>query len=308
MFPSTISASSMQKLLTPVLFIFSALLTVIITVLFSIPIALAGIIKLLIPVPVIWRLISGFADCMMCCWCHCLAMLLRINPWLQWDIEGPPGLEKKNWYLLISNHESWSDVVLLCVLLRNHIPMNKYFLKQQLAWVPFVGLACWALDMPFMKRYSRIYLLKHPEKRGQDIETMRRSCEKFRLRPTTIVNFVEGSRFTETKKIKTHSPFRNLLAPKAASIAFTLNALGDQFDKILNVTLLYPDNHKHPFMDMLCGRLQRIIVRIECLPIDETLRGDYFNDKEFKRQFQLWLNTLWQEKDRLLDKLKHQYR
>ncbi|BFO12709.1 hypothetical protein GGER_52190 [Serratia rubidaea] len=133
-------------------------------------------------------------------------MLLRINPQLSWDIEGLEGLSRKNWYLLISNHESWSDIVVLCVLFRNHAPMNKYFLKQQLAWVPFVGLACWALDMPFMKRYSRAYLLKHPEKRGQDIETTRRSCEKFRLRPTTIVNFVEGSRFTEAKKLKPIRP------------------------------------------------------------------------------------------------------
>ena len=76
---------------------------------------------------------------------------------------------------------------------------------------------------------------------------------------------------------------------------------------MLNVTLLYPENNQRPFLDMLCGRLTRIVVRIETLPIDETLHGDYFNDKLFKRRFQLWLNTLWQEKDRLLDKLKRQY-
>ncbi|AHG20220.1 acyltransferase [Chania multitudinisentens RB-25] len=297
----------MPKMLAPIILIFSSLLAIAVTALCSLPIALAGIIKLLIPIPTLWRHISTFADGVMWCWCQSLALLLKINPRIQWDIEGLEGLEKKHWYLLISNHTSWSDIVVLCVLFRNHIPMNKYFLKQQLAWIPFVGLACWALDMPFMKRYSRSYLLKHPEKRGQDIETTRRSCEKFRQRPTTIVNFVEGSRFTEAKKIKTHSPYRNLLVPKAAGIAFTLSALGSQFDKILNVTLLYPDNHTHPFIDMLCGRLQRIVVKIECLPIDRNLHGDYFNDKLFKRKFQLWLNTLWQEKDRLLDKIKHKY-
>ncbi|EFE97212.1 acyltransferase [Serratia odorifera] len=297
----------MPKVLAPVVFIISTLLTILLTVLCSIPIAAAGIVKLLVPIPVIWRRISAFADAMMWCWCQGLAVLLRLNRQLEWDIEGLAGLERKNWYLLISNHESWSDIVVLCVLFRNRIPMNKYFLKQQLAWVPFVGLACWALDMPFMKRYSRAYLLKHPEKRGKDIETTRRSCEKFRQRPTTIVNFVEGSRFTESKKIKTHSPYRNLLAPKAAGIAFTLSALGNQFDRVLNVTLHYPDNNQRPFLDMLCGRLKRVVVRIDMLPIDETLHGDYFNDKHFKRQFQLWLNALWQEKDRLLDKIKRQY-
>ncbi|AFG42795.1 putative acyltransferase yihG [Escherichia coli P12b] len=92
---------------------------------------------------------------MMYCWCEGLAVLLHLNPHLQWEVHGLEGLSKKNWYLLICNHRSWADIVVLCVLFRKHIPMNKYFLKQQLAWVPFLGLACWSLDMPFMKRYSR---------------------------------------------------------------------------------------------------------------------------------------------------------
>jgi hypothetical protein len=35
----------------------------------------------------------------------------------------------------------------------------------------------------------------------------------------------------------------------------------------------------------------------------QGLHGDYFNDKLFKRKLQIWLNTLWQEKDGLLDRL-----
>ena len=189
------------------------------------------------------------------------------------------------------------------MLFRKHIPMNKYFLKQQLAWVPFLGLACWALDMPFMKRYSRAYLLRHPERRGKDVETTRRSCEKFRLHPTTIVNFVEGSRFTQEKHLQTHSTFQNLLPPKAAGIAMALNVLGKQFDKLLNVTLCYPDNNRQPFFDMLSGKLTRIVVHVDLQPISDELHGDYINDKSFKRHFQQWLNSLWQEKDRLLTSL-----
>ena len=237
---------------------------------------------------------------MMYCWCEGLALLLHLNPWLKWDVQGLEGLNKKNWYLLISNHHSWADIVVLCVLFRKHIPMNKYFLKQQLAWVPFIGLACWALDMPFMRRYSRSYLIRHPERRGKDVETTRRSCEKFRAHPTTIVNFVEGSRFTEEKKRETRSPYHNLLPPKAAGIAMALNVLGSQFDKLLNVTLCYPDNHTRPFYDMLSGRLTRIVVRINLVPIGEELHGDYVNDKNFKSGFQRWLNGLWEEKDRQL--------
>lgn len=127
----------------------SIVLTILVTIVCSVPIIVAGMVKLLLPVPGIWRKVSIFCNFMMYCWCAGLAALLRLNPHLQWDVEGLEGLSKKNWYLLICNHRSWADIVVLCVLFRKHIPMNKYFLKQQLAWVPFIGLACWALDMPF---------------------------------------------------------------------------------------------------------------------------------------------------------------
>ncbi|WP_412048020.1 acyltransferase [Klebsiella variicola] len=290
----------MSRLLAAITLPLSIALTILVTIICSVPIIVAGLIKLLAPIPAVWRSISVFCNFMMYCWCEGLALLLHLNPWLKWDVEGLEGLNKKNWYLLISNHHSWADIVVLCVLFRKHIPMNKYFLKQQLAWVPFIGLACWALDMPFMRRYSRSYLIRHPERRGKDVETTRRSCEKFRAHPTTIVNFVEGSRFTEAKKHETRSPYDNLLPPKAAGIAMALNVLGSQFDKLLNVTLCYPENNTKPFYDMLSGRLTRIVVRINLVPIGEELHGDYVNDKNFKRGFQRWLNGLWEEKDRQL--------
>lgn len=294
----------MPGLLSAVTLLLSIPLTIVVTVLCSVPIILAGVVKLLLPVPFVWRKVSLFCNFMMYCWCEGLALLLHLNPRLKWDVKGLEGLSKKNWYLLVCNHHSWADIVVLCVLFRKHIPMNKYFLKQQLAWVPFIGLACWALDMPFMKRYSRAYLLRHPERRGQDVETTRRSCEKFRAHPTTIVNFVEGSRFTEDKHLQTRSSYKHLLPPKAAGIAMALNVLGSQFDKLLNVTLCYPENDSTPFFDMLSGKLTRIVVCMDMQPIQEELHGDYVNDKGFKRRFQLWLNTLWSEKDALIEEIK----
>ncbi|MEB7863697.1 acyltransferase [Raoultella ornithinolytica] len=287
----------MSRLLAAITLPLSIALTILVTIICSVPIIIAGLIKLLVPIPAVWHAISRFCNFMMYCWCEGLALLLYLNPRLTWDVQGLEGLSKKNWYLLISNHHSWADIVVLCVLFRKHIPMNKYFLKQQLAWVPFIGLACWALDMPFMRRYSRGYLIRHPERRGKDVETTRRSCEKFRSHPTTIVNFVEGSRFTEDKQRQTRSPYRNLLPPKAAGIAMALNVLGAQFDKLLNVTLCYPENNQRPFYDMLSGRLTRIVVRVNLIPVAEDLHGDYVNDKNFKRRFQRWLNELWEEKD-----------
>ena len=87
-----------------------------------------------------------------------------------------------------------------------------------------------------------------------------------------------------------------------------LNVLGKQFDKLLNVTLCYPENDKTPFQDMLSGKLTRIVVRINLVPAAEELHGDYVSDKNFKRRFQLWLNTLWSEKDALINTIKAEYK
>ncbi|HAG2139934.1 TPA: acyltransferase [Salmonella enterica] len=261
----------MTRILAAITLPLSIVLTILVTIVCSVPIIVAGMVKLLLPVPGIWRKVSIFCNFMMYCWCAGLAALLRLNPHLQWDVEGLEGLSKKNWYLLICNHRSWADIVVLCVLFRKHIPMNKYFLKQQ-------------------------------------VETTRRSCEKFRRYPTTIVNFVEGSRFTHEKRQQTHSPYQHLLPPKAAGIAMAINVLGSQFDKLLNITLCYPNNDRHPFYDMLSGRLTHIVVRVQLEPINEELHGDYVNDKTFKRRFQRWLNTLWDKKDIQIEEIKTSYK
>ena len=68
--------------------------------------------------------------------------------------------------------------------------------------------------------------------------------------------------------------------------------LEEKFDKLLNVTLCYPENTGSPFYDMLTGKMTRIVVRVSLVAIEEGLRGDYINDKGFKRRFQTWLNAL----------------
>ena len=206
---------------------------------------------------------------------------------------------------MISNHLSWTDIVVLCSVFKDRIPMPKFFLKQQLLYVPFVGMACWALDMPFMRRYSREYLIRYPEKRGQDLATTRRSCEKFRHLPTTVVNYVEGTRYTPEKQKKSSAPYQHLLSPKSGGIAYTLAAMGEQFDHIIDVTLAYPDNVDTPFKDMLMGKMKRIEVRIRLIPMTDEVKGDYFNDKPYKRQFQQWLGDIWRDKDEVLKNIYH---
>jgi len=223
---------------------------------------------------------------------------------IEWQISGDEELSKDAWYLLISNHISWLDIFIIANFTRTRIPEAKFFLKESLKKVPFIGMACWALDMPFMKRYSRSFIEKNPHLRGKDIETTKKSCEKFKNKPTSIINFIEGTRFTPKKT--GNESFAHLLPPKAGGIAFTLAAMGEQFDKMLNITLCYPDNPGHVMHDLLSGKVKRVVLHVEQLDITDDLIGDYFNDEKFKVNFQTWLNNLWLEKDQLLAKFKGQ--
>lgn len=282
------------------LLVINVLLVLLNTAVNSLIICLIAIIKLFLPTAKMKIWATRAADKSMWLWATVNTGILALSNRVEWDIEGLDELKKDGWYLMISNHLSWTDIVVLCSVFKDRIPMPKFFLKQQLLYVPFVGMACWALDMPFMRRYTREYLLRHPEKRGQDLETTRRSCGKFKYNPTTVVNYVEGTRFTPEKCRQTRSPYQHLLQPKTGGIAYTLAAMGEQFENIIDVTLAYPDNLEKPFRDMLMGRMKRIVVKVKILPMNEQVTGDYFNDKQYKRQFNQWLNTVWEEKDATL--------
>lgn len=266
-------------------------------------ITLLGIVKLLLPIKMVSKLLNPFMHFMMFAFGVISVRLIRLFNRAEWDYRINGKLDKDSWYLMMPNHLSYLDIVLLIDFAAFRIPAPKFFLKKELIWMPFVGLGAWALDMPFMQRYSRGFVEKNPHLKGKDIETTRKSCQKFQSTPTTVINFVEGSRFTPQKHQTKQSPFNHLLPPKAGGVAFTLAAMGELFTNILNVTLLYPDNQGHPMKDMLSGNLTKVIVQVDIIPVDEQVIGDYFNDETFKSRFQLWLNDVWQQKDKLIAQL-----
>ena len=214
-----------------------------------------------------------------------------------WDVQGIEGLNPNSWYLVNSNHQSWVDILVLQHLLNRRIPLLKFFIKQQLIWVPVMGLAWWALEFPFMRRHSEEYLKEHPEMRSKDQETTRKACEKYALIPTSVMNFLEGTRFTQAKQARQQSPYKHLLKPKAGGMALALDAMGDKFQAILDVTIVYPDGPV-AFSDFLKGKLKRVIVRVRTLPVPQhLLKGDYAQDPAFREAFSQWVQQLWREKD-----------
>jgi 1-acyl-sn-glycerol-3-phosphate acyltransferase len=216
----------------------------------------------------------------------------------RWDIRGNAELRQSTSYLVISNHQSWVDIPALIQAFNRKTPYFKFFLKQQLLWVPLLGLAFWALDYPFMRRYSKAFLARHPELKGQDLEITKRACAKFKDLPVTVVNYLEGTRFTPANHSAQGSPYRHLLKPKAGGVAFVLATLGEELDKVLDVTLVYPHGRIPGFWQLISGQVDKVIVDIQTRELDPALwQGDYQNDAAFRQCVQNWVTRLWEEKD-----------
>jgi 1-acyl-sn-glycerol-3-phosphate acyltransferase len=255
-----------------------------------------ALIKLLIA----WHPVRALCDR----WLNAVATgwIAANNAWIaavgdtRWDVAGLEDLRPDGWYLLASNHQSWVDILVLQRVFSRRIPLLKFFLKKELIWVPVIGLAWWALDFPFMQR-------RGGARSAEDLERARRACEKFRRVPTTVINFLEGTRFTPDKHREQGSPFTHLLKPKVGGIATAMSTLGDRFETLLDVTIAYPDGPP-TFWQLLSGRLQHVIVRVAAVPIPhEFTVGDYSADPEHRQRIQQWINGLWAEKDALLGRL-----
>jgi 1-acyl-sn-glycerol-3-phosphate acyltransferase len=178
----------------------------------------------------------------------------------------------------------------------------RFFLKQELIWFPILGQACWALEFPFMKRYTPEYLQQHPEKRGEDLATTRRACQRYRHVPVAIANFVEGTRFTADKRDDQDSPYRHLLRPRVGGISYVLASLGDQLDAVIDVTIGYP---REPTMwAFVTGKVERISVRARRLDVPaEFLTAAITEPGPARDRFRSWMEQRWQEKDALLETL-----
>lgn len=259
-------------------------------------------VRLLVPVKSVrrscYQLLSGIAE-------NFFAVnnfFIRHIHHIRYDIQGVENLKRDGWYLVLSNHQSWADIFLLEAALLGRIPLMKYFVKDVLFWYPILGFAFWALDFPFMKRYSKKFLEKHPHLKGKDLEATKKACEKLKTLPTSIMNFAEGTRFTPEKKRNQPSPYTHLLRPRGGGVSLVLAALSGKVKSIIDVTIVYPQGAPG-LWPYLCGEVDEVFVRVKEIPVGPELIGDYDADEVFREHFREWINTLWAEKDRTISEL-----
>ena len=234
-------------------------------------------------------------------WSESIRWVMWLTTPTKWHVSGLEHLSKKHSYLLIANHQGFLDTLVLQKVLDGLIPQLRYFMKKQLLWLPLIGQICWLMGYPFIERHTKTYLKKHPKQRYKNLETIRKTCERFRGKPITLINYVEGTRITREKHRQQQSPYKHLLRPKATGIAHVLEAMPEQINTILNVTIVY-SSAKRVSWTFLQGKMKHISVHVEAIKIPKDLRGHYQQDRAFRIHFQAWLNRLWKIKDELIDK------
>lgn len=219
---------------------------------------------------------------------------------MQWDIQLPDGLSHDSRYLVFSNHQSWVDILVLQHCLNRRVPFMRFLLKHQLIWVPVLGVAWWALDMAFLRRYSKQQLLKNPALRGKDLEHAARACEKLKYIPVSMMTFPEGTRFTAAKWKQQNAPFKHLLRPRYGGIGQILYSFDDALASLIDVTIVYPDGTP-TIWHFISGQVRKISVHIQLRPIADNLRGrDFREDRVAKGHLKNWLNTIWEEKEKMI--------
>jgi len=282
--------------------IIAVIILIISTSVFFIPILLFGLVKL-IPNTRVKVFSTKIIDKFATFWCSLNNTYIDNFSATRFEITGLSKFDIDGWYLVIANHLSSLDIVILQRLFNRKIPVLKFFIKDQLKWVPLLGFAWWAMGCPFMKRYSKEYLAKNPENKGKDLEATKKAMKLFKETPSTIISFVEGTRFTNDKKTKLNSQYVNLLNPKAGGIGFVIDIMNDQLTKLIDVTIAYPSTNT-TLWNFLCRRVESIKIHIRELTIPKQfMNSNISEDDKVQKEFRLWLNQQWALKDELISSM-----
>lgn len=268
------------------------------TLLIGAPVIGAGITKLLTGSKIADKAVIGIANR----WIHTNNLLIdKVLPAKDWRINLPDSLDPNGKYLLICNHQSWVDTSIIQYISEGILPITRFFAKHELLYIPIVGQTFYFLDFPMMKRHTKEQIAKNPALAHRDLDEALRACQSLSGKPFVLLNYLEGTRFTQAKHAKQSSPYQHLLKPKAGGFALALASLGHEIDGILDMTIVYPDGAPE-YGDLWSGKLTRLSVDIDFVSPDEALltalkNGEYDTNDTIKAQLYSWLDTLWQAKD-----------
>ncbi|KIX01858.1 uncharacterized protein Z518_09585 [Rhinocladiella mackenziei CBS 650.93] len=230
----------------------------------------------------------------------------RVNG-AQISVSGTP-LPPKESAIVVSNHVSWADFYLIQHLAIGSFMLSRcrYFAKQQLKWVPFLGWGLWVMGMPLISRRWN--------KDQKELDRVFRGPKVYQW-PIWLISYSEATRYTAQKYLETvqwcqahGKPIpRYTLYPRTKGFVTAVKALGtsSSVKAVYDLTLAYA--HQGRFFEapemwetLSRGDLNkdwRFHVHAERFDIAE-LAGK--SDEELAS----WLEGRWMAKSALLQELK----
>jgi len=209
------------------------------------------------------------------------------------QIEQPLTLDPNGRYLILCNHVSWSDILVLLQLFGARMPFPRFLAKRQMLWIPLIGAAIWVLDFPLLRRSKAG---APPERAAADREAVARTCRRLGRGAFSLVIFPEGTRFSAEKHRRQESPYAHLLRPKAGGLGVALEHLGTRLDGVVDVTIDYSDAEM-TYLDYLGTTRSMARARVELRPVP----AGACRDEASREALLAWLNALWAEKDARLE-------
>lgn len=227
---------------------------------------------------------------------------------IRFDVNGLEGMDPTRNYLVISNHRSWADILVLQSLLIRGAPIIKFIVKSEIVFIPLVGLICWAYEYPFVKRQSLKDKSRKNDNRKRDLQTIDAQLAVLGKHPTTIINFLEGTRFSLVKSKKHNSPHRHLLKAKAGGLSYILKTFGSQIDTVLDFTLAY-DAEEPVFWKFLGGACKQVKVDVRHISMETLLAkmGSQLDNISYE-DVSNWLTSFWEEKDQKMERFYKDFR
>ena len=212
-----------------------------------------------------------------------------------------PDIDLRGTYLVIANHRSWIDILVVMMTLGPGTTLPRFFMKWELIYVPVIGLCAWILDFPIMRRYSAEVLKARPELKTRDFDYAQTVLRRHPDESCVVVNYAEGTRFSEDKRLANRSPYQHLLKPKVGGPQLALDCLRDRLDGIIDMTIAYP-NAKLSVWHLMNNDVPQVIVETRMIDLPEGLEKRPETLEELKA-FRAWMNGLWEAKDRRLNVL-----
>lgn len=204
-------------------------------------------------------------------------------------------------YIMVINHRSHVDILVILAVFYDKIPDVKFFLKRSLLYVPFLGQFCYLMNYIFVKKIAPKSARKDLSVVHKQRTMIQKQCRDLVQSPVTLAVFAEGTRFCQERKSQRSTiRFSNLLSPQPAGLALAIEACSSCVHELLDVTLAYDVGFVSVWL-LLSGQVSTIEVHAQAYDVAKLqLAGDYVKDRLFRKRFSEWVKRLWLKKDALL--------